>query len=143
MGALRSYLLCGSSGYRLYQIVGYGRPLRSLAPKPKDLRTSTLNTHDRSAADKAKEGSSSDHTVIQGVAQPVQAVTQYKQRKHLDIVSNKSGRDPFMKTAPAGSMKCRIGLNACALPSGAPNLASYGRRPELPILIQPLKSLTK
>ena len=44
-----------------------------------------------SAADKAKEGSSSDHTVIQGVAQPVQAVAQYKQRKHLDIVSKKSG----------------------------------------------------
>ena len=44
-----------------------------------------------SAADNAKEGSSLHHTVLQGVAQPLQAVAQYKQRKHLDIVSNKSG----------------------------------------------------
>jgi hypothetical protein len=45
----------------------------------------------RSAADNAKEGSSFEHTVIQGTAQPLQAVAQFKQRKHLDIVSNKSG----------------------------------------------------
>ena len=43
------------------------------------------------ATDKDEEGSSFEHTVIQGTAQPLQAVAQFKQRKHLDIVSNKSG----------------------------------------------------